>query len=788
MPYNFNLDFSNVLGSGAFDFSGMSFGEPVGAPEPTKQAPKVITRPDPLDVVSERSDPIEDAINNLADKGSIDLGLDFSVAPIDLTAIPTQVVNNVEPSGPPQTTPVVETAAPPTVAPSNATPAQSGVNGVNTGGAMESTSNIVDLTQSPGSTGTPEYQTQSNFLGVNGDPNWFSQGALGQWDGGRGVNPNAYNPGGQESLTDPRVLSIMNDLGLTDSGLEEWNQTLYAMNTSDIDPKQAITDITSFLDTRVQQEYDQVVAELATRGITNIPTSKIKNSILEKYGLEAGATNQIDLGNQRRLQVDAQGNFEYVDNRPSNLEVASEIAATVFTTGALTMGLGTAISSAPALSGLSATTANAVGGGLASGAVSAIKGGDAGDIGKAVLLGGFGGALKGASIDADAAETALGQALDNYGSYSNEYQAALDTVNKTSSVLEILSDADKLFTFGTAIDEGKDPLKALVSVYGDDIANYALPYLADMAGEYVGETYGTDVVMWLRDNEKLVDTGVRLAGGERPLSVITDIYGEDALDYLEIDSNVGRATGFGLMATAVSLDEGNPPEFALLDGLKEFYDRDGLKGAGSWVREQLRAFDDNVIQKFLDMLPEFDFGDGADIDWSQLLPEFEGFDLSGFELPDVDLGIDIPSIDVDFNVPDIDLGLEIPDINVPDFEAPNVELPDLPEIPDLPDLPEFNGPDFNDVGLNGPSVETPGLTGSASMEDRTMNYMYDSSDILANPLLRRDTQRIRNLAEELQLDPQEVARIQQKVIDDEEDRVLRAKKVYTPTVNVGVNV
>ena len=117
-----------------------------------------------------------------------------------------------------------------------------------------------------------------------------------------------------------------------------------------------------------------------------------------------------------------------------------------------------------------------------------------------------------------------------------------------------------------------------------------------------------------------------------------------------------------------------------------------------------------------------------------------------------------------------------------------MELPDLPEIPDLPDLPEFNGPDFNDVGLNGPSVETPGLTGSASMEDRTMNYMYDSSDILANPLLRRDTQRIRNLAEELQLDPQEVARIQQKVIDDEEDRVLRAKKVYTPAVNVVVNV
>lgn len=782
MPYNFNLDFSNVLGSGAFDFSGMSFGEPVGAPEPTKQAPKVITRPDPLDVVSERSDPIEDAINNLADKGSIDLGLDFSVAPIDLTGMPTQATSNVETS-----------AAPPTVAPSNATPAQSGVEGVNTGGAMSSTSPTVDLTASP-SAGS---NVQSTAVASGGRTRGVgTSGVRGEGDGN--VTRGTIDTSGIDidNLADPLADKVQN-----------------IRDEQDYDANVILSDFDYFLPEDARQySYDLLSRNALGQGVADfyneLYNSEAFNADVERaiqQVRDAGISEDVTSDEEIKRKVmaasgltyngygsEATGTITFSDGKYTYREPwqNDNIKNAAFTIGsiAVTGGMASALSGSAALAGLSSTTANAFGGALASGAMAGIKGGNLSDIAKAVVLGGLGGALKGAAIDNEAAELAAAEAFETYGSYSDEFAAAYAMATNSSTALDVLSDADKLIAFGTAIDEGKDPLKALASVYGDDIANYALPYLADMAGEYVGETYGTDVVMWLRDNEKLVDTGVRLAGGERPLSVITDIYGEDALDYLEIDSNVGRATGFGLMATAVSLDEGNPPEFALLDGLKEFYDRDGLKGAGSWVREQLRAFDDNVIQKFLDMLPEFDFGDGVEVDWSQLLPEFEGFDLSGFELPNVDLGIDIPSIDVDFNVPDIDLGLEIPDINVPDFEAPNVELPDLPEIPDLPDLPEFNGPDFNDVGLNGPSVETPGLTGSASMEDRTMNYMYDSSDILANPLLRRDTQRIRNLAEELQLDPQEVARIQQKVIDDEEDRVLRAKKVYTPTVNVGVNV
>lgn len=774
MSYNFNLDFSNVLGSGAFDFSGMSFGEPVVEPEPTKQAPKVITRPDPLDVVSERSDPIEDAINNLADKGSIDLGLDFSVAPIDLTGMPTQATSNVETS-----------AAPPTVAPSNATPAQSGVEGVNTGGAMSSTSPTVDLTASP-SAGS---NVQSTAVASGGRTRGVgTSGVRGEGDGN--VTRGTIDTSGIDidNLADPLADKVQN-----------------IRDEQDYDANVILSDFDYFLPEDARQySYDLLSRNALGQGVADfyneLYNSEAFNADVERaiqQVRDAGISEDVTSDEEIKRKVmaasgltyngygsEATGTITFSDGKYTYREPwqNNNIKNAAFTIGsiAVTGGMASALSGSAALAGLSSTTANAFGGALASGAMAGIKGGNLSDIAKAVVLGGLGGALKGAAIDNEAAELAAAEAFETYGSYSDEFAAAYAMATNSSTALDVLSDADKLIAFGTAIDEGKDPLKALASVYGEDIANYALPHLADMAGEFVGENYGTDVVTWLRDNEKLVDTGVRLAGGERPLAVITDIYGEDALDYLEVDSNAGRATGFGLMATAVALDEGEPPEFALLAGLKEFYDRDGLDGVGTWAREQLRAFDDNVIQKFLDLIPSFDFGDskGLDINWDEFLPDFEGFDLSGFDGPDIDLSFEGPDLDFDFEGPDLDVEFTPPDfdLDIPQFDV-DLNGPDV----------DVEGPDLS--GIEGPDVSTDGmgLDVDAGIDKRYMDYYYDDSDLVSNPFISREQARIRSLTDALALEQAQAQEaFRARTLEDEDKRKLRTKPVYTAYADVNI--
>lgn len=94
-----NLDFSGLFGGGGFsldpskfDFSGLTFDEPAVQPEPVKQAPKVVTRPDPIAVVSTTTDPIEEAVNSVKPNVVIPevtapTGMNFGIAPINTSPI-----------------------------------------------------------------------------------------------------------------------------------------------------------------------------------------------------------------------------------------------------------------------------------------------------------------------------------------------------------------------------------------------------------------------------------------------------------------------------------------------------------------------------------------------------------------------------------------------------------------------------------------------------------------------------------------------------------------------------
>ena len=130
---SFKLDLSGLFGGGGFaldpskfDFSGLTFDEPavaptpvvpqqtapvvpqqatpvaptvsptdsvpIVAPQPVKQPPKVVTRPDPVAIVTQQSDPIADAIASVQSdvvipKVTAPTGMDFGIAPINPTPI-----------------------------------------------------------------------------------------------------------------------------------------------------------------------------------------------------------------------------------------------------------------------------------------------------------------------------------------------------------------------------------------------------------------------------------------------------------------------------------------------------------------------------------------------------------------------------------------------------------------------------------------------------------------------------------------------------------------------------
>ena len=134
-------------------------------------------------------------------------------------------------------------------------------------------------------------QPNPSFLQDRGE-NWVAANAYSGYDGGgRSDNPMAV----QGSYTSPAVFSIMEELGLKDTGISEYNTMLSSFGNFSGSPDEYINKFNSFLDTSAQAEYEKVKQELTARGISNVTDSQIKNTIASKYGLTAGETNQVKL-------------------------------------------------------------------------------------------------------------------------------------------------------------------------------------------------------------------------------------------------------------------------------------------------------------------------------------------------------------------------------------------------------------------------------------------------------------------------------------------------------------
>lgn len=136
------------------------------------------------------------------------------------------------------------------------------------------------------------------------------------------------------------------------------------------------------------------------------------------------------------------------------------------------------------------------------------------------------------------------------------------------------ADIKKALNTSVALAEGDDPLKVLVSAYGEDFLESSGIKAAGEEG--IKKVVGSDAYGLIQDNMDVARVGYDvLVEGKDPLEAITNRYGDEIVGYLGSDDPTVNALGYAGLATAVQLDKGLEPEDALLVGAKEYYDRGG---------------------------------------------------------------------------------------------------------------------------------------------------------------------------------------------------------------------
>lgn len=246
------------------------------------------------------------------------------------------------------------------------------------------------------------------------------------------------------------------------------------------------------------------------------------------------------------------------------------------------------------------------------------------------------------------------------------------------------SDVKKALNTSVTLAEGGDPIKVLVSAYGEDFLESSGIKAAGELG--LQEAIGTDAYNLIKDNMDVARVGYDvLVEGKDPSESIANRYGDEIVGLLGSDNPNVNALGYAGLTTAVALDQSKDTDEALLKGAQEYYDRGG----------QLPDFNELASLTGIE-----DFNVGIP-DLGISIPEIEGL---GFSLPEIaDLGIDVSGLGLErlfsggFSVPDIQ-GLGV-DISIPQLEGLGF---DIPQIADL-------GFDVSQLGLEGLEARGFGL-------------------------------------------------------------------------------
>ena len=450
-------------------------------------------------------------------------------------------------------------------------------------------------------------QPNPSFLQDRGE-NWVAANAYSGYDGGgRSDNPMAV----QGSYTSPAVFSIMEELGLKDTGISEYNTMLSSFGNFSGSPDEYINKFNSFLDTSAQAEYEKVKQELTARGISNVTDSQIKNTIASKYGLTAGETNQVKLDPTgiKRLQINADGTVEYIDNTPSKLEQGTKAGIQAGLFSALTMGLGGALTG----------TLGAVGGkATAAGLMSAAQGGDIKDIAVDAFTAGLSEKVK-----------TLNTAAEAVGATKEVIQQA-ETFNTIKDVVNLAEAAASGDVLGTVLK-------------GMDLAG--LPSVTEMVGDTITDLFPDSEFLASGENLKavtggIVKVGTKIAGGDDPAKALAAgiwDYVKNGGELPNVDISLGDYEGWDTPEWMRELDSETlqPIKEAFVAGYQTLNQnvlnpiQELASDTAGVVREVGRD-----VREFVDPLAN---------DVRQV-----GRDIRNIDFPDVSLpGFDLPSFNMD---------------------------------------------------------------------------------------------------------------------------------------------
>ena len=278
------------------------------------------------------------------------------------------------------------------------------------------------------------------------------------------------------------------------------------------------------------------------------------------------------------------------------------------------------------------------------------------------------------------------------------------------------SDIKKALNTSVQLAEGDDPIKVLVSAYGEDFLESSGIKAAGELG--LQEAIGTDAYNLIKDNMDVARVGYDvLVEGKDPSEAIANRYGDEIVGLLGSDNPNVNALGYAGLKTAVALDQSEDTDEALLKGAKEYYDRGGQLPDFNAIADLTGISDFNVgIPDLGISIPELE---GLGLSLAEI--EGLGIDISGVDFPTADLGIDADlefgdvdlGIDgVDLDVGDVDVDLPEVSIDLPEVETPEVELGDVDLGIEGPDLPEVDGPDISKPTLD--LMQFAGLLGGLS--------------------------------------------------------------------------
>lgn len=786
----FNLDFSGLFGGGAFAIDPTKFNFSAYTPESNK-APVI----DPVDVVSDKSptpevevlegagtvaitkpDPVQQAIESLRGR---DLTDDFNVNIVDdMTVAPEPVAPTTDPIE--QATQSVQPAAIPSLS--------------NLGGISG-----FDVTQSSVDKSLSDAEKQQQVLNpLISDIDNFGL--------------DNFSVKANDGFITEDQFGEIKDL----MGSDEFANILDKYNSG---MKDAFGDAYdgSF------QGYDDKRSVLDSLGITNS---------FKVYTDELGSFDFMEYNSET-------GQFEKQEDLSKEVSMANQIVKGVAESlpiMVVTAGVGSALASSSAIAGIAGgntAVANAIGSGLASGLTTAATGGNTEDILLNTALGGLGGYTEGVAEAQELAQANVDNltAIANSGVAGESLIAQSQLANATATLKEINATAEVVNTINNTVDlvQAVDKKDAL-GIVNSALALGGMNSSQTLASDKIKETFeegsfivdnadviasvGVEAVATIAEGGDAKEVLQESANTLVKEVVLTDMNVKTAVqDTIGgnefVDNNIDAITQ-AVKAGGIALTDGKNREETIRDAFNAYRENDGqltpeLEGSES------PDFFENVEKWYHENIE-----DPLEDWWQEIEPVREMFEEAGQVVVDtvdeyvvqpvtkvvesIIEGADeavraLPTTKEDWQaledtvkegasdaaevVRDTGRAIEEGYDVAEDFVKEEV----APVIRDTGrDIREAVAPVTEAVRDTGRAIEgvasqfEPGVEGTADVSN--LDYFYDDSDIIRNPLLSSGKVRIQDLASALQFEEEKAKKEARRgALKDEEDRIKRSKGV-----------